>query len=134
MDDLRIARVPFRQGYLEEEIGVLEIGVSRAQHHAASRTTGVTLLLFCGLLLGLGVATVHGVSKRLAGPVEDLAAEFGGILEHAPSGSRSRTGAGAWSAPATASSARSAGPGPRRPGCTSCSGCRPRSTAASFSG
>ena len=83
---LRVVEVPFRKGYLAEEIGVLRIGVSR-EAYAASFQRELAVLLALGLLAsGLGVFLVRRFSQRLAEPVEELAAEFRGILRHSSLG------------------------------------------------
>ena len=75
---------PFRSGFLDEEIGVVRIGVSR-EHGLARLRRNALVFVFLGLFSSLvALYLVVRSSRRLAAPVQALAGEFAGLLEHAP--------------------------------------------------
>ena len=75
---------PFRSGFLDEEIGVVRIGVSRAYGRKRLRRNSLVFVVL-GLITGLlALALVVRSSRRLAAPVQELASDFSGLLEHAP--------------------------------------------------
>jgi two-component system, cell cycle sensor histidine kinase and response regulator CckA len=81
---VREVAVPFRGGFLNEQIGVIRIGVSRAHGAARLRRQLAGVLVF-GVLVGvLALVFVVRASQAMAAPVQSLAGEFAGVLEYAP--------------------------------------------------
>ncbi len=75
---------PFRKGFLDEEIGVVRLGLSR-EHGLARLRRNSLVFVGLGLFAGLvALLVVVRASRRLAAPVQALAAEFSGLLEQAP--------------------------------------------------
>lgn len=80
----REAAVPLRRGFLKRIEGVIRVGVAtdplRKELASARWVFGFLAL---GVVL-FGFVLIHWMSRRLAAPVERLASEFAGLLQHAP--------------------------------------------------
>ena len=83
-EPVREVVMPYRGGYGERLLGMIRVGVStEATRHALLR--GVLYLgVITLLLLTIGVVMVGRLSRHFGRPVQELAEQLAGILEHAP--------------------------------------------------
>lgn len=79
-EPVREVIVPFRGGPLDEQIGTIRIGVSRAPGAARLRRNLAILLALGVAVGGIALLAVVRASRRLAAPVQSLAEEFAALL------------------------------------------------------
>ena len=81
---VREVAMPYRGGYGERELGTIRVGVSSGPTRQALLRGLLYLGLLTLVLLGVGVLMVSRLSRNFGRPVQELADQLAGILEHAP--------------------------------------------------
>ncbi|MFZ5483104.1 MAG: EAL domain-containing protein [Pseudomonadota bacterium] len=83
-EPVREITLPYRGGYDNQVLGVIQVGLSEREREQALRQGIGFMVLLVVLLLGIGIIAVHRLSRHFGQPVRALAADLAATLQAVP--------------------------------------------------